>query len=333
MNPEEKIEAFVLLKEKIDALQPEEVAQLASQARQQNGWFTEESVSNALQGISFMLNKQKLNKWIASYELTDAIPKVVGIVMAGNIPLVGFHDLLCVLLSGNVAAIKPSTDDVFLTHKLIDWITAIEPRFRKDLSIRDKLTNVDAVIATGSDNTARYFEYYFKGIPHIIRKNRTSVAILNGNEKPEDIRSLGVDIFSYFGLGCRNVSKLFTPEGYDIREAFPLLQDFEPIIHHHKYRNNYDYHKSIYLINKTPHLDTGFLLTVSSDELVSPISVLYHQEYDQLEALEHLLETQNEKIQCIVGENHTPFGQAQRPELWDYADNVDTLDFLTRLGS
>lgn len=328
-----RIAAFAALGEKIENLSSQEVSDLANRAQQENGWFTEENVKNSLEGIAFMLRKEKLKKWVKDYSLDNEVPKVVGVVMAGNIPLVGFHDLLCVLLAGHFAAIKPSSDDHFLTNTLVGWILEIEPRFKKNIEIREKLNNIDSVIATGSDNTSRYFEYYFRDIPHIIRKNRTSVAVIDGNETADEIRNLGDDIFSYFGLGCRNVSKVFSPQGYDLRELFPQFESFKEHIHHHKYRNNYDYHKSIYLVNKTPHLDTGFLLTVSSDDLVSPISVLYHQEYDSNENLKKVLEANEEKIQCVVGKDHIPFGQAQRPELWDYADNVDTLEFLSNFNS
>ena len=331
MRKEEKIAAFVQLRQKIAGLTDEEMQSLAAQASARNGWFTLKSVKNALDGISFMLDEGKLNTWLSSYGLEPEVPKVIGIVMAGNIPLVGFHDLLCVLMSGHFAAIKASSDDEFLMKTIIGWIIEIAPGFKKNIELRDKLTGIEAVVATGSDNTARYFEYYFKDIPSIIRKNRTSVAVLTGEENPEELQLLGEDIFSYYGLGCRNVSKVFTAEGYDLRDAFPHFEPYQDIIHHHKYRNNYDYHKSIYLVNKTPHLDTGFLLVTSTDDLVSPISVLYHQEYDSLNTLKTILADKKEKIQCIVGKGYIPFGNAQRPELWDYADNVDTMGFLTNL--
>ncbi|MEO9872709.1 acyl-CoA reductase [Ekhidna sp.] len=331
MNKSEKINAFSELGKKIARLTEPEIEQLARSAKVQNGWFSIESVKNALEGISFMLKEDKLKEWTNRYNLENTEPKVIGVVMAGNIPLVGFHDLVSILMSGHFAAIKPSSDDQFLTKTIVDWIVQIEPRFKKNLEIREKLTDIDAVIATGSDNTARYFEYYFKDIPRIIRKNRTSVAILSGNESSEELMHLGEDIFSYFGLGCRNVSKVFTPNGYDFREAFPHFEAFKDVANHNKYRNNYDYYKSIYLVNKTPHLDTGFMLVNSTDELVSPISVLFHQEYDSLESLQTILDSRKDKIQCIVGKDFIPFGNTQRPELWDYADDVDIMDFLSSL--
>lgn len=332
MNLTDRIEAFKNLKGKIDSLSKDELLALSDQAFVGNRWFTAESVRESLNGISFMLRDEKLEKWVSKYDFKEEVPKIVGVVMAGNIPSVGFHDLLCILVSGHFAAIKPSSDDQFLTTTLVDWLMEIEPRLKKSLEIRDRLTNIDGVIATGSDNTARYFEYYFKDIPNIIRKNRTSVGVLNGNESQEQFEKLGKDIFTYFGLGCRNVSKIFTPKGFDLRDTFPAFEKFKEVGNHNKYRNNYDYHKSIYLVNKTPHLDTGFLLSVSADDLVSPISVLYHQEYEGLENLGKVLESNREKIQCVVGEGYTPFGDAQSPELWDYADDVDTLKFLSELS-
>ena len=328
MTNQDYIAAFTKLGEKLSGFSDEEIQDLTHAARAQNGWFSFENIKNAFEGIAFMLQKDKLEEWINRYEKVST-PKIVGVVMAGNIPLVGFHDLLSVLISGHFAAVKPSSDDKFLSGTIIDWIVEIEPRLNKNIEVREKLTSIDAVIATGSDNTARYFEYYFKDIPSIIRKNRTSVAILTGKETTEELEALGEDIFSYFGLGCRNVSKVYTPKGYDFRDAFPHFEKYEDVIHHHKYRNNYDYYKSIYLVNKTPHLDTGFLLVNSTDDLVSPISVLYHQEYDSMDNLQNVLKAQESKIQCIVGKDFIPFGKAQRPELWDYADNVDTLKFLT----
>ena len=331
MQLEDRIRAFSALGIKIRELPEETIQELAQKAKAANGWFSPESVQNALQGIAFMLEEEKLRQWCSRYALETDFPKIVGIIMAGNIPLVGFHDLLSVLISGNFAAIKPSSDDTVLVQTLLDWMVEIEPRFRKNIEMREKLTEVEAVIATGSDNTARYFEYYFGHVQHIIRKNRTSVAILTGKETPEDFQKLGEDIFSYYGLGCRNVSKVYTPEGYDLREVFPHLELYNEVVHHHKYRNNYDYNKSIYLVNKTPHLDTGFLLVTTSDELVSPISVLFHQAYTSEKELLGILEAKKEKIQCIVGTDHIPFGTAQRPELWDYADEVDTMAFLQNL--
>ncbi|WP_258103340.1 acyl-CoA reductase [Marinoscillum sp. MHG1-6] len=331
MNIEARISAFIQLADKIKRLSNDELEDLYSRAEAENAWFTKENIERALFGISYQLDEDKLNQWLSKYQLEPEIPKIVGIVMAGNIPLVGFHDLLCVLISGHFAAIKASSQDSFLINKIISWLLEIEPGFKKSLELRERLTGIDAVIATGSDNTARYFEHYFKDIPSIIRKNRSSVAVLTGNETAQELKALGKDIFWYFGLGCRNISKLLVPKGYKPDFLFESIQEFEPVIHHHKYRNNYDYNKSIYLVNSEPHLDTGFLMWRKTEELVSPISVMYAQEYESTGEIQDILNAHKDKIQCVVGRDYIPFGKAQLPELWDYADKVDTLKFLAAL--
>jgi len=333
MTLSERLNAFVRLGEKIKNLTQTELDELSQSAFARNGWFTPASVERSLGGIAHLLDEKKLKKWVSDYQLEPKVPKIVGVIMAGNIPMVGFHDLLCVLLSGNMAAIKMSSSDQVLVWQMIDWIIEIEPRFKKNIEVRDKLDQVDAMIATGSDNTARYFDYYFGKNPHIIRKNRTSIAILDGSETIEELQALGEDLFTYFGLGCRNVAKVFSPKNFDLTSIFPHFENFKEVFNHHKYRNNYDYHKSILLVNKVQHLDTGFLLVTTTDDLVSPTSVLYHQEYESKEQLQNVLKLQEEKIQCIVGHDHIPFGMAQSPEPWDYADGVDVMRFLEGLWS
>lgn len=331
MHLEDKITTFTRLACKIDNLSERKISEFAQVAQQHNGWFNMESVKNALEGIAFMLEERKLKAWLKNYKVSREIPRTVGIVMAGNIPLVGFHDLLCVLASGHRIAIKLSSQDTALMQQMVNWLIEIEPRLEKNIEFRNKLTHIDAVIATGSDNTARYFAYYFRSIPHIIRKNRTSVAVLTGNETQKNLHHLGNDIFCYFGLGCRNVSKVLTPAGYDLREIFPHWNTHQSVIYHHKYKNNYDYYKSIFLLNKTPFLDTGFLLAIPTHNLISPISVLYHQEYKNEAQLNSILNSCQEKLQCIVSKKETPFGKTQRPELWDYPDNIDVMEFLANL--
>lgn len=333
MNLSERIDAFAQLGQTMLHLPADEREALAMRAKATNGWFTPESVGQALDGIAYMLDREKLEKWTSAYSLNPEVPKIVGVIMAGNIPMVGFHDLMSVLLSGHIAAVKMSSQDKVLMQQVIDWLVEIEPRFKRSIDIREKLDLVDAVIATGSDNTARYFDYYFGKYPHIIRKNRTSVAVLDGTETPAELEALGRDIFSYYGLGCRNVSKVFTPHGFDFKKVFPHWESFAEVANHNKYRNNYDYQKAIYLVNGEPHLDTGFLLIRTTDELVSPTSVLYHEEFEDKKALDAIRETYAEKIQCIVGHGYIPFGQAQCPEPWDYADGVDVMEFLVNLKS
>jgi len=261
-------------------------------------------------------------------------------VLAGNIPLVGFHDVLCVLISGNFALIKASSQDARLITQVLKRLTAIESAFEQRFAFTERLKDFDAVIATGSNNTSRYFEYYFGKVPHIIRKNRNSVAVLTGRETTEQLHALGRDIFDYFGLGCRNVSKLFVPEGYDFVPFFEAIEPYKNIINHHKYNNNYDYNKSIYLVNRDKHLDNGFLLVKEDERMVSPLAVLFFEYYDDLQSLDERLNHEKENIQCIVTAaplasgawgTTVNFGRSQQPSLWDYADGVDTMDFLTKL--
>lgn len=335
MTLEKRLSAFIQLGDFIRSLDSETIAQLARESANENPWFTENNVRLALSGIQQNLTKEHLTQWTSPYDLNHTSKKSVGLVMAGNIPLVGFHDLLAVLISGHKALVKLSSKDSKLPSFLIQKLFAFEPAFQEAIAIQQEtLKGFDAVIATGSDNTARHFEYYFRNVPNIIRRNRTSCAILTGKETPEELHKLGHDIFSYFGLGCRNVSKLFAPADYDVTNLFPAWQDYQQVIHHHKYANNYDYQKSILLVNKDTFLDNGFVLMQESEKLVSPIAVLYYQRYTSIEEVNNLLQTTKEKIQCVVGHAPLatiPFGQAQYPALWDYADGVDTMNFLTSL--
>ena len=331
MTLNERINAFVSLGDKLRSLESIDFEAISSTARIHNPWFDLPNVTRSLQGISFMLEKEKLEKWVKHYDLEVDVPKIIGIIMAGNIPMVGFHDLICVLLSGNIAAIKMSSQDEILPNQLISWLTEIEPRFKRNIGVRQKLETVEAVLCTGSDNTARYFEYYFGKYPNVIRKNRTSVAILDGTETKLELEAFGQDVFAYYGLGCRNVSKVFIPEGFDPASILDHLEGYSEVSVHNKYMNNYEYNRAIYLVNKDVHLDNGFLILKPSTDLVSPISVLFHEEYTDSEDLNSKLEGAKEKIQCIVGHDRIPFGQAQSPEPWDYADGVDTMAFLVLL--
>lgn len=336
MNLNDRIHAFSQLGDRISHLSDSEREQLDLGAARENSWFTAESVQLSLSGIAHFLNKEKLNQWLEAYAIDNANSKRVGVAMAGNIPLVGFHDLLCVLLAGHQAAIKLSSQDSFLIKKLVEWLVEINPSFTERIHFVDLLKSTDAIIATGSDNTARYFEYYFRNIPHIIRKNRSSCAIIMGEESAAELHELGKDVFSYFGLGCRNVSKVFVPEDFQISRLFEAWSEYKDIINHHRYANNYDYQKSIMLVNSAPFLDNGFLLITQSPNLVSPISVLHYETYRNQEDLHKMINTQKDKLQCIVSakgwfHDSVPFGKAQMPELWDYADGVDTMKFLSAL--
>ncbi|MEP2512384.1 MAG: acyl-CoA reductase [Reichenbachiella sp.] len=330
----DRIKSFETLGIRLKNLSSERLNELFVSARNENAWFIEDNIKLAIEGICLFLKKSEIEQWLSAYDLEKTVPKRVGLITAGNIPLVGFHDLLCVLLSGHQLMLKLSTKDQTLMRFILDELIDINPDFTSHITVVERLNDADAFIGTGSDNTSRYFEYYFKSKPHVIRKNRTSVAVLTGEEARQDFENLGQDIFQYYGLGCRNVSKVFVPKGYNFNALLDGLKPFDSIADHHKYRNNYDYNKSIYLVNGEPHLDTEFLLVRESEEMVSPISVLYYQEYTSETELESWLQSQETKIQCIVGssDGQIPFGQAQKPRLSDYADGVDTMRFLCELN-
>lgn len=337
MNLTERIKAFSILGNKIKHLSGEEKGTIYDQARNRNAWFVPESVELALTGITSLLNEDNLNTWTKSCDPYDEKDRKVGLTLAGNIPLVGFHDYLTVLIAGNQAVIKLSSQDSYLLPLINSWLIEIEPRFAAKIHFEERLNNVHAIIATGSNNTARYFEYYFRNIPHIIRKNRSSIAILMGEETSTHFKELGKDIFSYFGLGCRNISKVFVPAGYDFIPLLDAWESYKEIIHHHKYANNYDYQKSILLVNKVPHFDNGFILLTESEQMISPISVVYFETYTTQSDLRNRIKGKRDKIQCMVSaegwfNESVPFGNAQQPELWDYADGIDTLKFSCEIN-
>ena len=301
-----------------------------------NGWFTEENVCFAIQSWANALTEENLNKWLSSYSINTLNSKNIGLILAGNIPLVGFHDFLCVLLSGNTALVKTSSNDQHLLKFIATYLISIESRIEEKIKfVEGKLENFDAVIATGSNNTSRYFDYYFKDKPNIIRKNRNSVAILTGKETKEELVKLGEDIFRYFGLGCCNVSKLFVPNNYNFDLFFNSMFEQQSVIHYEKYANNYDYNKAVYLMSNYKLLDNGFLTLKEDNSYSSPISSVFYEYYDTTKAIQEQLVNDTEKIQCIVSKeqilNSIHFGQTQLPNLWDYADNVDTLQFLIEL--
>ncbi len=305
------------------------------EANHYNPWFIEKFVRQAVTGIGRSLEKFKLQKWIEQYpELKNKKQKIsAGVIMAGNIPLVGFHDLLSVLISGNKFTGKLSSKDNILLPLIADILIEIYPPFLDSIQFTDKLnSDYDVIIATGSGNTARYFDYYFGSCPNIIRKNRNSVAILNGSETKQELQLLGDDIFRYFGLGCRSVSKLYVPAGYDFSMFFNAIEPFVFIINHHKYANNYKYNRSILLMNQIKHKDNGFVLLKEDESIASPVGVLHYQYYNKNELLKLHFEDNRDNIQCIVSGNPDfnaiPPGKAQDPEVWEYADNIDTIEFL-----
>ena len=337
MTLQERTKALVRLGDKIKSMNEEEFMSLAEQVERHNNWFTPEQTRIALQTSANYLEEASLNKWLEAYEIPrETSPRSIGLLMAGNIPAVGFHDLLCILVSGHKACAKLSSTDRVLIKWLSDELIQIQPEFASRISFEEMLKGKDAYIATGSDNSSRYFEYYFGKYPSIIRKNRTSIAILDGTEETGDYQALGHDIFQYFGLGCRNVSKLYLKNKEQLQDFLKAIEGFHFLTSHHKYLNNYEYNKAIYLVNGETHLDNGFLLLKENEQLVSPIAVLYFEFYSDLDELADKLAPYQDKIQCAVSKEawypgSVPFGQAQFPSLSDYADHVDTLAFLLEL--
>ena len=334
MTQKQRIEAFCLLADYLrsDAVQLEETI---ANAYHHNPWFTPQYSRRSLQAIASNLTPRKLTDWLTPYSFDDETNQTVGLVLAGNIPLVGFHDILCVLCAGFHAQIKLASADSILTAHVLAKLQEIASDFSNKITITERLADFDLVIATGSDNSSRYFSYYFGSKPHIIRKNRNSVAVLTGAERVDELHRLGNDIFDYFGLGCRSVSKLFVPRGYDLSVFFEGITAYASAANHHKYNNNYDYNKSIYLINGDEHYDNGFLLIKPDERNASPLGVLYFETYDSERDLLSRLDFLAPQLQCVVCQ-HTlattvpvvPFGKSQQPELDDYADGVNTLDFL-----
>jgi hypothetical protein len=310
-----------------------ELDKIISAGYEANPWFTAENITMALTAIANELTEENLIAWTDRYpELKMEYPALnAGIIMAGNIPAVGFHDFLSVLITGNNLIAKTSSKDNELIRYIGDLLCSINPSFSdKIIFTEGALSGFDLIIATGSDNSSRYFEYYFGRYPNIIRKNRNSTAILDGTETDEDLKNLGNDIFSYFGLGCRNVSKLYLPVGYNIESLFAHWSRYSNIISHPKYANNYDFNKAVYIVNKEAFYDSGFILLKEEMKISSPVSVLYFSFYKSQSAVEQETEQLKDKIQCIVGKKHIPFGQAQWPHLWDYADGIDTVEFLLK---
>lgn len=339
INKQARIEALVRLGQYLNNESSQTTLEdWAFRAHLKNNWFTPENVIRSLKAIGKnFLNQSALEK-VSVAIAENNIPKKIGVVMSGNIPAVGFHDALCVLLSGNILLAKTSSEDAVLIRLLLEKLIEIQPDFATYIQFVERLNEADAYIATGSDNTARYFEYYFSKKPHIIRKNRVSVAVLSGKENTEQLHALGNDILQFYGLGCRNVSKIYVPVGYDFTKFYEAIESYNSYCTtHHKYFNNYEYNKSILLVNRDEHLDNGFLMLRQSKGLVSPLSVAFYEYYDNEIEVKQKLDTLKDKIQCIVGDPNeyswlsVPFGKAQAPEIDDYPDGVNTMNFLSAL--
>ncbi|PQJ23348.1 acyl-CoA reductase [Tenacibaculum sp. SG-28] len=305
-------------------------------AEESNSWFTKNNILFALQNWSQALTEQNINQWIQGANIGKNKRKKIAIIMAGNIPLVGFHDFISVLMAGHAVVVKQSSNDKHLLPFLAKYLEYVLPEWKGQITFTENtLQNYDAVIATGSNNTARYFDYYFKDKPNIIRKNRNSVAVLSGKESAEDLEQLGNDIFTYFGLGCRSVSKLFVPKEYNFDSFFKGMYSKRDIINNAKYANNYDYNKAVYLMSEFDILENGFLMIKEDQSYASPIATVFYEYYENDEALKEKLKKDQEKIQCLVAKNFSTqqisFGKTQAPNLWDYADGINTLDFLGNL--
>lgn len=317
----------------------EEMKEAIARAANKNPWFEERFVQYAVDAVVHeMLNAQQLNEWLSRYPLKP-VDKTIGLIFAGNLPLVGFHDFLCCYVAGCRMKIKLSSKDDELFLLVLKTLQEIDPSLQSKVELVDRLKDFDAVIATGSNNTHRYFEYYFRDYPKVLRKNRNSVAILNGEETPEQLEQLADDIFLYFGFGCRNVSKLYVPVDYDFARLFPHFEKYKWLHQHTKYMNNYDYNRTLLLLNNTRHLSNDYLMITENASIPSPVSVLYYEHWHDERILQTQLKLNEEKIQCVVSQNpeqwklpsSVAFGQSQHPALWDYADGVDTVSFLLGL--
>ena len=309
-----------------------ELNNIVEEAEKHNSWFSKKNIDNALNYWKDQLNEIVLKKWISEYNLVNEIENIA-IIMAGNFPLAGLHDLISVIISGNNAIIKPASDDKILIEYFVNYLYTKFPKTKDLIRINyGKLIDFDKVIATGSNNTFKYFDYYFREKKSLLRKNRTSLAVLSGNESDKELNLLSDDIFMYFGLGCRNVSKLFIPKRYDLEILKKRLNKYDYIINHHKYSNNYNYQKTIKLMNSEEFIDGNHFILSESENFAPPISVIYYEFYEQISDVKDKIKSSKDKIQCIVSkldiEKSIDFGEAQKPKLNQYADNVDTLKFL-----
>ncbi|MBP9104164.1 MAG: acyl-CoA reductase [Chitinophagaceae bacterium] len=332
MNLQHRIDLLVQLGQYILA-DNENWLEVKEKASYENGWFTPMFVTTATQNIATeFLQKEVLENWTKEYSIESKIanPQKVGIVMAGNIPLVGFHDFLCVFISGNIAVMKSSSKDNVLIKDLVEKIIEWDADAANYLQFAEMLKDCDAYIATGSNNSSRYFEYYFAKYPHIIRKNRTSVAIITGNETTQELEKLADDVYYYFGLGCRNVTKIYVPVDYDFVPLIEAFNKYQHLADHHKYKNNYDYNLALHMLNKVYYMTNGSILLIEDKSLFSPISQLNYEFYTSEEEVVNSLKD-NPELQCITGNNHISLGTAQCPSVNDYADGVDTMSFLTSL--
>lgn len=339
MTLKERLDNLLALGAYLSDLDKDEIKAVIQKAKIANGWFTEDNVKLALSSIrDQFLTAESLKAFVSKYHLDDnIIPQKVGLILAGNIPLVGFHDVLCCYISGHHCAVKLSDKDTVLMQFVIDRLVAKDASPSGYIKVVDKLKDFDAAIVTGSNSTATHFEYYFRDVPHIIRRNRNSIAVLHGHETVASLRDLGDDVFSYFGLGCRNVSKIFLPKDYNISTLFEAFDDFKELIHHNKYKNNYDYNLALNLLNKEQFLQSDVLILKEDASIISRIGSLHYEYYDDITELAKWIHVHLDEIQCIVsskpiaGVEVVGFGQSQCPTIDTYADGMDTMQFLLAL--
>ncbi len=337
MDLDTRINASVKLGDYIKENGPE-LNEIKLQAQSRNPWFTIENIDFALTSIAnSMLDLNVLTNWTSKYKIGNYTTKKIGLILAGNIPLVGFHDILCCFLTGHKSLIKSSSKDEILTEHLISKLEDILET-KGHFIFTERLNGMEAIIATGSNHSAKQFEKYFEKFPRIIRRNRSAVAVLSGEESAEEMLALGKDIFLYFGLGCRNVSKIYLPQGFDKVKLVEILhENFKHLINHNKYKNNYDYNYALYLLNADDFIATGSLILRNHQDIISRIACLHYEEYENIKVLEQTLQSQLENIQCISSnikfENlqTVAFGDCQQPKVDDYADGVDTMEFLTNI--
>jgi len=340
MKLKERIKVLTQLGEHLRREDDEYLQAVMHRTEYNNGWFTIKNQQLAVRAIANdMLDKEKLEQWLKAYSIPEqTTPQTVGLVMAGNIPLVGFHDLLCVFAAGHKSMIKLSDKDRFLLPYLLKLLARFDPRAEAYFELVDKMKGYDAVIATGSNNSARYFEAYFGKYPNIIRRNRNAIAVLDGQESPEELQALGRDIFQYFGLGCRNVAKIYVPKGYAFDPLLEALHEYREMVLNSKYKNNFDYNYALFVMNKSEYKANGCIILTENPSLQSHIAGLHYEFYDNLEGVTKEVEEREAEIQCIIAREELlsiktfPFGQAQSPKLWDYADGVDTMEFLRKLN-
>ena len=340
MTVEQRVESLVALGNLLQDVDRPEIAAVIQNAYIENAWFTPENIRQSLLAIAnYYLAESDVLSLVHKYHLSDnIIPKNVGMVLAGNIPLVGFHDIICCFLAGHNAIIKLSDKDKVLIPFVLGELTRLYPKAALYFEYVDKLADFDAVIVTGSDNTARHFEYYFRNHPHIIRYNRNAVAVLNGDEDSDILNILGGDIFTYFGLGCRNVSKIYLPQGYSVEKLFVAFDSFGSIIHHNKYKNNYDYNIALFLLNRELFLHNDFFILRESNEIASRIGVIHYEFYQDRDELTKRIQSEINKVQCIVSNTSIgqldiiPIGQPQYPTLDTFADGIDTMQFLLSIS-